>query len=451
MGNAHRPNANTALRALVDECGCGYATLARAVNAVAAEAGVDLHYGRPSIAQWLGGVRPRDPVPVFLAEALARRLGRPLVVSDIGMAPEGVCAEPGPPWDLDPATALAELGSTVERRRLVTSGAYSLAAVWGLPDWQDIAARGTLAATSPGIRVGASDVEGVRAMTDFLLDLGDVHGSGAVRSTALAFLTGDVAAYLRADASERVRRDLHSSAAMLAYTVGWYHWDSELHVGAQRLYTLALRLAASADDGPAYAIVLRGMSLQARGLGHSQTAAHLAEQAHSAAGGIRAQPRHRAFVLAARAVAAGGQRDTRAALRHLTATEHALQLVDNRAGPGTGFHGAALEHAAALTHRGLGDPTAAAGAMARSNRARPDRERHPRAISGAILAEVLLDLGRLEEACATWTGVLDDAEHLRSARLDTAIILMRARLRPHARVPAAAALLRRATEGHVRP
>ncbi|MET7304694.1 hypothetical protein [Embleya sp. NPDC005575] len=88
--------------------------------------------------------------------------------------------------------------------------------------------------------------------------------------------------------------------------------------------------------------------------------------------------------------------------------------------------------------------------MARSNRARPDHERRHRAISSGILAETLLDLGRLDEACAAWTTFLDDHAHLRCGRADAAITLMRTRLRPHARVPAAAALLNRSTADRLR-
>ncbi|WP_439678199.1 hypothetical protein [Embleya sp. MST-111070] len=81
--------------------------------------------------------------------------------------------------------------------------------------------------------------------------------------------------------------------------------------------------------------------------------------------------------------------------------------------------------------------------MARSNRARPAHERSHRAVSCGILAETLLDLGRLDEACQAWNTLVDDHTHLRCGRADTAITLMRARLRPHARIPAAAALLNR--------
>ncbi|MFI1585571.1 hypothetical protein [Embleya sp. NPDC020630] len=439
---------NALLRALVAESGCPYEAIARAVNTIGAEAGHALHYARPSVAQWLAGTRPRDPVPELLAEALTRRLGKPVTVSDIGMAP--LSAGVGIGLALDPAAALAELGSTMRRRTLITTGAYSLAAAWGLPDWREIAERGTLTASAAGPRIGIGDVAAVRAMTRVFTQVDEMHGSGAVRDTALAYLTNEVAVDLKADAADGVRRDLHRAASTLAYLVGWYFWDSEQHPAAQKLYILALRLAASADDGPAYATVLRGMSVQARGLHHHNAAVHLAEQAVTAAGGINAQPLHRAFVTAAMATATGGARDRRAALRNLAATERALEHADQTSGPSGGFHTASLEHTAALTHRGMGDLKAAAAAMARSNRARPSHERSHRAVSSGILAETLLDLGRLEEACEAWNVLVDDQADLRCGRADTAIALMRARLRPHARVPAAASLLHRSTTTRIR-
>ncbi|MYV97707.1 hypothetical protein [Streptomyces sp. SID3343] len=449
MVNESERTSNRALRALIAEAGCTYASLARSVNAVGAEAGVGLRYAKPSVAQWLDGARPREPL--FVAEALARRLGRPVPLSDIGMGPSD--ADPGvaPDWDrLDPATALADLGSIVNRRTLITMGPYSLAAAWRLPDWEEIADRGALVATASastaasGPRIGVKDVEAVRAMTNMFCEVDDAHGSGQVRETALAYLGRDVAGFLRADAPGPVRRELHRAASMLAYIVGWYHWDSELHVPAQRLYGLALRLAAAADDGPGYATVLRGMSVQAGGLGHHGTAVHLAEQAVTAAGGVGAQPLHRAFVMASLAAANGGRRDRRSALAALTATEHALHRADTASGPTGGFHVASFEHTIALTCRGLGDVRAGAAAMVRSNRARPASERRHRAVSSGILAELLLDLGRLDEACAAWADLLADREHLRCGQVDTAVATMRAKLRPHARVPAASALLDRA-------
>ncbi|MFE3205955.1 tol-pal system YbgF family protein [Embleya sp. NPDC059237] len=119
------------------------------------------------------------------------------------------------------------------------------------------------------------------------------------------------------------------------------------------------------------------------------------------------------------------------------------------AAPGSSgsFHAASLEHTAALTHRALGDLETAAAAMDRSNRARPTHERTHRAVFSGILAEMLLDLGRLDEACQAWTTLLDEHANVRCGRADSAVALMRARLRPHARIPATAALLQRSGTG----
>ncbi|WP_246127271.1 hypothetical protein [Embleya hyalina] len=46
--------------------------------------------------------------------------------------------------------------------------------------------------------------------------------------------------------------------------------------------------------------------------------------------------------------------------------------------------------------------------------------------------------------------LVDDHAHLRSGRADTAVALMRARPRPHARVPAAASLPNRCAAAHIR-
>jgi hypothetical protein len=60
---------------------------------------------------------------------------------------------------------------------------------------------------------------------------------------------------------------------------------------------------------------------------------------------------------------------------------------------------------------------------------------------------MLLDLGRLDEACEAWNVLLDNQAHLRCGRADTAIARMRARL--GARVPAAS-FLNRSTIARIR-
>src|SRR5947209_9699675 len=79
---------NRRLADLIAEAGCSNAGLARRVNLAGAELGLDLRYDKTSVARWLRGQQPRATTPALIAEALGRKLGRPVTVEEIGMVDE---------------------------------------------------------------------------------------------------------------------------------------------------------------------------------------------------------------------------------------------------------------------------------------------------------------------------------------------------------------------------
>lgn len=92
-----RPHpTNTSLRALLDEADWSYGALARAVNAVGAELGMQLRYDRSAVAHWLSGTKPRPAVRKLIAEALSRRLGRATSLPDTGFPDAPTLTSPGP-------------------------------------------------------------------------------------------------------------------------------------------------------------------------------------------------------------------------------------------------------------------------------------------------------------------------------------------------------------------
>ncbi|MGW3406066.1 transcriptional regulator, partial [Streptomyces zhihengii] len=63
---ARQPNER--LQALIQEAGCSNAGLARRVNMVGVERGLDLRYDKTSVARWLRGQQPRGRAPSTIAE-----------------------------------------------------------------------------------------------------------------------------------------------------------------------------------------------------------------------------------------------------------------------------------------------------------------------------------------------------------------------------------------------
>ncbi|MBB0232988.1 hypothetical protein FOE67_26720, partial [Streptomyces calidiresistens] len=85
----HRRMPNERLRSLLDEADWTQEALARSVNAIGSEIGCPLRYDRTAVAHWLAGTLPREPVPELAAEALSRRIGRPVTPEAAGFGSGG--------------------------------------------------------------------------------------------------------------------------------------------------------------------------------------------------------------------------------------------------------------------------------------------------------------------------------------------------------------------------
>ncbi|MGP4110721.1 regulator [Streptomyces sp. 4N509B] len=76
---------NRQLAALIAEAGFSHAGLARRVDQLGLEHGLDLRYDKTSVTRWLRGQRPRGTTPALIAEVFTRRLGRRLSAQDLGL------------------------------------------------------------------------------------------------------------------------------------------------------------------------------------------------------------------------------------------------------------------------------------------------------------------------------------------------------------------------------
>lgn len=76
---------NRRLASLIAEAGFSNAGLARRVDQLGLEHGLDLRYDKTSVTRWLRGQQPRGTTPALIAEVFTRRLGRRLSAQDLGL------------------------------------------------------------------------------------------------------------------------------------------------------------------------------------------------------------------------------------------------------------------------------------------------------------------------------------------------------------------------------
>jgi hypothetical protein len=422
--------ANEGLRGLLSEARWTQAELASAVNRVAAEAQVSVSCDKSNVNKWLGGTRPRSDLRPLIIEALARRLGRPVTHDEAGM-----------PLSMAESAALASMRvDTVEglvstgredmdpsRRKFLATTLY--AAALPVPAYADLTGRAESHARGRTTRIGPGEVATVRTMTERIADILDELGGGHARPMAAAFLVNTVGPYLRAQASEAVKKDMLAAASDLVYLTGWMAMYERAHGLGQRYYIQALELAGAAEDHVTYCRTLRGMALQAANLNHAGKALALADSAAEAA--PSAGPRLQAFLKGQQAHGAALVGDKRLAYARLAETEAALAKADNHRDAIGGYDQAAYLFHASSVRYALGDVPGSITSMQDSNRARPAVEKQGRAHANGLLAQRQLEVGHLEAACDTWQTFLDDYEHLSSSRADEHFDALRRGIRPH--------------------
>ena len=443
---------NSALRGLLAEARWTEEALARRVNALAREISLATRLDRRSVSHWLAGRQPRPPLPELIAEALARRLQRPLSAAQAGLASPKAAVQPDELKE-DPLETLEILCKLAEGgRETDQGGVYSLAELEGLHAWPaDDLFRPPFRAAH-GTRLEPEHVVAAQQMAKVFVDADSVFGGGYARAALARYMAYDIAPRLRAPARREIRKRMLSVATELAYLCGFMCFDDEQNAIAQRYYRAALKLSIENDDPVAYALTLRAMSVQARTLGHVREALSLAEAAVASVQdcGCEVPDSQRASLYGPLAVAAAAQGDREAALAALTCAQ---QLAGGGGGLAGGepeqrpigrYHAASHAYQEAVVRALLGDRSGAIRGLSESVRRRAADERRSRAITLAGLAELHLDQGHLDESIAACHAFIDDYPPLRSSRAETALHRLTARLRPHAAHHSARQLLVRA-------
>lgn len=433
---------NVKLAGVIAETGWSQEQVAATFVRVAAELGATELLGtkRSHISMWVLGTQPTGRAPLLLCETLSRRLQRPVTPADIGLRSPASAAATAPEWHVDTLTALLNLGRSdvdMERRQVLANTAYSVAGL-ALPTqswWDEAPERARVRASPTGRQVGTAEVDAVREMTAFFSRRDQRRGGGDGRTALVQYLNDSVATYLSGVfTDDHVRRELFSAASELVYLSGWMAFDASQHAISQQYFTLAVRLAAEAEDAPLAGHVLRAMAHQAVDLGHPKQAVDLATASVERKRYTLASSRERALlgVVQARGLAADGRKqDAVAAL---------LRAEDDLAAAGPGddephrvwfFSEASLAHETACTLRDIGDLQGAQNEFRRSVRTRKATTfSRTHAVTLGYLGAVQARQGNVEAACATWARALDSMDGIHSGRARDTVINMRRVLSP---------------------
>lgn len=433
---------NEALAARIAEAGWTQPKAAAAVRRVAEEVGArDLAaVSRSHIAMWILGTRPSGQAPHILCETLTRKLGRTITLTDIGLPgaqSQDVTGEED--WEADTLTALTELGrddlDMLHRRQLLADTAYSVAglAVPATSWWKDAPSVAAQRRVHSQTTVTSADVDDIRQTTAFFSARDQRRGGAAGRSALAAHLSLEAAPLLSSRfPSEQLRRELYSATAEMTYLAGWMAFDAGEHRRAQRYFTLAVKLAAEAGDGPLAGHTLRAMAHQAVDLQHPGQALDLAEASMAADRYGQASWREKALlgIVHARALAATG--DRRGTLAAISQAERDLARDTGDAPDRVSFFASAsLSHETACALRDLGSLRDAEAHFKESVATRRQQQfARTHSVTLGYLGSVQIRRGGLDEGCATYGQALDAMDGISSGRAKDVIVQMQRDLSP---------------------
>ncbi|MFC4332124.1 regulator [Streptomyces andamanensis] len=488
---------NRQLAALIAEAGFSNAGLARRVDQLGLEHGLDLRYDKTSVTRWLRGQQPRGTTPALIAEVFTRRLGRRLTAQDLGLdacapvyaglefaaAPEEAVDIVSGLWRKDSGSqaelrkiAFTPAGLVVPSRDWLIGRADDRVARTEQPAAPRVPAQGRTAAVppsrpapapasapplagagqpvpgvprqrgraeraqteqEPGRRVTPGDIAALRSVGELFRSLDDMYGGGHARQALVRYLEHECEPMLRGSYGEQTGRRLFAAAADLTRLVGWTSYDIAAHGLAQRYFVQALRLAQAAGDRAYGAYVLVTMSRQAVYLAHGREAVQLARVAQQGLGGS-APPAVQALLHAAEARGHGVLGEVRACTASLARAERALEAA--RSGDEVPFWARSYDEGQLADelghcHRDLQQYRAAAQHAERALQLRAPAYARSRLFSRVVLATARLGLGDLEQACRLGAEAAAQAADMRSVRADEYVRDFERRLEPYKDAP----------------
>ncbi|MFD4552450.1 regulator [Streptomyces sp. NPDC058467] len=465
---------NRQLAALIAEAGFSNAGLARRVDQLGLEHGLDLRYDKTSVTRWLRGQQPRGTTPALIAEVFTRRLGRRLTAQDLGLdacAPvyAGLEFAGSPEEAVDIVSGLwrKDSGSHAELRKIAftPAGLVVPSRDWLIGRADDRVGRGEPAPArvpaqgrpaspkspaplvqgaptsrqrsqterGPGQKVTGGDIAALRSVGELFRTLDHAYGGGHARQALVRYLEHEAEPMLRGSYGEQTGRRLFAAAADLTRLAGWTSYDIAAHGLAQRYFVQALRLSQAAGDRAYGSYVLVTMSRQAVYLGHGREAVQLARVAQQGVGSA-APAAVQAMLHAVEARGHGVLGEVRACTASLVRAERALEA--SRSGDEVPhwarfFDEAQLADEFGHCHRDLQQFRAAAQHAERSLHLRAPGYARSRLFCRVVLASARLGLGELDQACQLGAEAAGQAVEMRSVRAVEYVRDFEKRLEPY--------------------
>ncbi|MPY64418.1 regulator [Streptomyces spongiae] len=465
---------NRQLAALIAEAGFSNAGLARRVDQLGLEHGLDLRYDKTSVTRWLRGQQPRGTTPALIAEVFTRRLGRRLTAQDLGLdacapvyaglefaaTPEEAIDIVSGLWRKDSGShaelrkiAFTPAGLVVPSRdwligraddrvgrgdpvvgRIPTQGRPAAPKVTAPPEQQGPPPRQrNQTERGPGQRITGGDIAALRSVGELFRALDHAYGGGHARQALVRYLEHEAEPMLRGAYGEQTGRRLFAAAADLTRLAGWTSYDIAAHGLAQRYFVQALRLAQAAGDRMYGSYVLVTMSRQAVYLGHGREAVQLARVAQQGVGSS-APPVIQALLNSVEARGHAVLGEVRACTAALVRAERALEAAQ----PGEEvpywarfFDEAQLADEFGHCHRDLQQYRAAAQHAERSLQLRAPGYARSRLFCRVVLASARLGLGELDQACQLGAEAAGQAAEMRSVRAVEYVRDFERRLEPY--------------------
>ncbi|BAC73723.1 MULTISPECIES: hypothetical protein [Streptomyces] len=452
---------NRQLAALIAEAGFSNAGLARRVDQLGLEHGLDLRYDKTSVTRWLRGQQPRGTTPALIAEVFTRRLGRRLTAQDLGLdacapvyAGLEFAATPEEAIDIVGGLWRKDSGSHAELRKIAftPAGLVVPSRDWLIGRADDRVGRGDPPAArvpaqgrpavprqrsqterGPGQKVTGGDIAALRSVGELFRALDHAYGGGHARQALVRYLEHEAEPMLRGTYGEQTGRRLFAAASDLTRLAGWTSYDIGAHGLAQRYFVQALRLSQAAGDRAYGSYVLVTMSRQAVYLGHGREAVQLARVAQQGVG-ASAPPVVQALLHSVEARGHGVLGEVRACTASLVRAERSLEA----ARPGDEvpywarfFDEAQLADEFAHCHRDLQQFRAAAQHAERSLQLRAPGYARSRLFCRVVLATARLGLGELDQACLLGAEAAGQAAEMRSVRAIEYVRDFERRLEPY--------------------